>query len=375
VIGGPARLVLNRKRDPVFEPQEAASGDPIEFHRSLPGYVPTPLVPLTGLAKALGVATIVVKNEERRLGLPSYKVLGSSWALHEEIKRRLDIRSDRVLAWSELRIAAGRLGSVVLCTGTAGNHGRGVAAVAQALGFRCVVFVPRDTASAAIDAISSHGATVNRIDGSYDDTFAAAREAAAADGYWFCPDAAYGEVAQFPIDVENGYGTLFREMVDQLGRGPDVLFVQVGAGVLASTAVNFFRRLPWSTRIVTVEPEGSNCLQASIARGVPTEVEDRHTIMAGLRCQRVSVSAWPSLARGVDAAVTISDDAARAAVRMLADIGVSAGASGAAALAGFVQTAGARDALGILGSATVAVVNTEASADETVADGLFAATH
>jgi diaminopropionate ammonia-lyase len=358
----------------MFVPLETPSSDPIEFHRSLRGYTPTPLVSLPGLAKALGVAAIVVKNEERRLGLPSYKVLGSSWALHEEIKRRLEIRGDRLLTWSQLRVAAERVRGVVLCTGTAGNHGRGVAAMAQALGFRCVVFVPRDTAAAPIDAISSHGATVNKIDGSYDDTFAIARERAAANGYWFCPDAAYGDVAQFPIDVENGYRTLFREMVDQLGREPDVLFVQVGAGVLASAAVNFFRRRPRATQIVAVEPEGSNCLQASIARGVPTEIPDRHTIMAGLRCQRVSVSSWPSLMRGVDAAVTISDNAARAAVRMLAESGVSAGPSGAAALAGLVQTTGARDVLGIVGSATVAVINTEGSADETVATGLFAAT-
>lgn len=341
----------------------------------MPGYAPTPLVRLAGLARELDVAEIVVKNEEVRLGLPSYKVLGSSWALHQEIKRHLQLRAEAVVPWSELQVAARRLASVVLCTGTAGNHGRGVAAMAQALGFHCVVFVPRDTAAGPISAISSHGATVRKIDGSYEDTFAVARETAASNGFWFCPDAAYGEIHQFPIDVENGYSTLFRELVDQLDREPDVLFVQVGAGVLASAAVHFFRRRSRGPRIVAVEPEGSNCLQASLARGVPTTVPDRHTIMAGLRCQSVSISAWPALARGVDAAVTISDGSARKAMRTLAGNGVMAGASGAAALAGLLETTTAREVLGIGRSATVAVVNTEGPPDAMVDGGVFSSTY
>ena len=51
-----------------------------DFHRSLPGYEPTPLIDLPDLASELGVGRVVVKDESARLGLPAFKVLGASWA-------------------------------------------------------------------------------------------------------------------------------------------------------------------------------------------------------------------------------------------------------------------------------------------------------
>ena len=53
---------------------------PAETHRSLPGYQPTELRSCPVLAAALGVRTVLVKNESERLGLPSFKILGASWA-------------------------------------------------------------------------------------------------------------------------------------------------------------------------------------------------------------------------------------------------------------------------------------------------------
>ena len=56
------------------------STDAQAFHRSLPGYAPTPLVPVPALAAELGVGQVLVKDESSRLGLPAFKVLGASWA-------------------------------------------------------------------------------------------------------------------------------------------------------------------------------------------------------------------------------------------------------------------------------------------------------
>ena len=44
--------------------------------------------------------------------------------------------------------------------------------------------------------------------------------------------------------------------------------------------------------------------------------------MAGLNCGTVSAIAWPVIAGGLDAAVTVSDDAARVAVTDLRQLGV-----------------------------------------------------
>jgi diaminopropionate ammonia-lyase len=171
-----------------------------------------------------------------------------------------------------------------------------------------------------------HGARVELAHGSYDDTVVAARSASAKSGHWYCPDTAgfdadAAELA-FVVDVTAGYVTLFRELLDQLGRGPDVLFIQAGVGGLAAGAALALDVLAPATRIVTVEPWGSNCVQASIAAGEPRTVPDQSTMMAGLRCQSVSAAAWRLLRARVSVALTVRDADAAGAMRVLAAHGI-----------------------------------------------------
>ena len=52
---------------------------PLDVHRRLPGYAPTPLVDLTRTAAELGLERLWLKDESGRLGLPAFKILGASW--------------------------------------------------------------------------------------------------------------------------------------------------------------------------------------------------------------------------------------------------------------------------------------------------------
>src|SRR5215470_18381621 len=63
----------------------AIGPSPVIFHRSLPGYRPTPLVDMPELAATLGVARVLVKDESERLGLPAFKILGASWAIERAL--------------------------------------------------------------------------------------------------------------------------------------------------------------------------------------------------------------------------------------------------------------------------------------------------
>jgi len=359
-------LVLNARRDPAFRPPAPADPRPIAFHRTLPAYVPTPLVHLDAVARDLGLGCVVVKNDQRRLGLPAYKVLGGAWVVHQVIARRAGLPPDRVVAFDELARLARTLGPVTLCTATDGNHGRGIAAMAQALGFSSAVYVPADIAPERLAAIAGHGADVRRVAGSYDDVVDEARQASAEHGYWLCADTAQGGEDAFPTWVQEGYTTLFDELDEQLSATPDALFLQAGVGALAAAGVAWLRRRSAEARAVTVEPLGSNCVQASIAAGRPTRVDDAFTIMAGLRAQRVSETAWPTLVRGLDAAVAIGDAETRAAMRLLARAGVEAGGSGAAGLAGLLAVATdpeSRAALGLGPATRVLTLNTEGATD------------
>jgi diaminopropionate ammonia-lyase len=345
----------------------------------MPGYAVTPVVDLTSLALSCGVKRISLKNEQERLGLPSFKALGSSWALHQRVKAMKRLSPDALIPYAELRALAADLGPPTLCTASDGNHGRAVAALAEALGCGCVVFLPADSAVSRVDAIAGHGAEVELVDGSYDEAVAAARASARARGHWYCPDTVGNDATEqernFVRDVMAGYGTLFEEFLGQIGPMPDVLFVQAGVGGLSAAGVSAVRQLSTRTTVVVVEPEGSAAIARSLAAGSPTAVADVPTVMACLRCQSVSAVAWPVLLAGVDAVLLLTDDEAAAAVRELARVGVIAGASGAAGLAGAIAACTderIRTQLGITSNSSIAVVNTEGATDPASYEAIIA---
>ena len=55
---------------------------PIAFHEKLPLYAPTPLVDAPSIAQRLGLGRVLVKDESQRFGMPSFKLLGASWATY-----------------------------------------------------------------------------------------------------------------------------------------------------------------------------------------------------------------------------------------------------------------------------------------------------
>jgi diaminopropionate ammonia-lyase len=91
--------------------------------------------------------------------------------------------------------------------------------------------------------------------------------------------------------------------------------------------------------------------------------------MAGLVCGTPSTAAWPLLAGGFQAFAAIEDDYAVAAMRALADEGVQAGESGAAAagaLLALLEGPGAkaaREQLGLTSHSRVLVLVTEGVTD------------
>jgi len=86
---------------------------------------------------------------------------------------------------------------------------------------------------------------------------------------------------------------------------------------------------------VAVEPLSAACGLESARAGAPVFVPGPHdSIMAGLNCGTVSLVAWPTVQTGVDAFVAVDDPAAEEAMRDLAALGVVAGETGAASLAG-----------------------------------------
>jgi diaminopropionate ammonia-lyase len=283
----------------------APTQDALGFHRSLPGYAPTPLRDLPSVAAELGLARVALKDESSRLGLPAFKVLGASWAVERALREQPATHT--------------------LVAASAGNHGRAVAHVAALRGLHARIHLPSRSLPARRAAIAAEGADVVVVDGTYEDAVAQAAAEGAHDGFAEIADVGDSGPAHWVID---GYATLFAEIEDAF----DALIVPAGVGSLAAAAARYGAAT--GTSVIAVEPVTAACLTASLLAGEPVRIPTPGTTMAGLDCAEVSIAAWPTLRAGIRATVTVTDAEAHAAMRELAALGLAIGDSGAAALAG-----------------------------------------
>lgn len=325
---------------------DSPSADAWGFHRSLPGYSPTPLVDLPHLAVEWNVGRVVAKDESSRLGLPAFKALGASWAIHRAVQDAP--------------------GPVTIVTATDGNHGRAVARFARVVGHSALIFIPDGVHPSAVQAIRDEGADVREIGGSYDHAVAAAARASEAPSRVLVQDTAWEGYEEIPGWIVEGYSTLFAEADEQLislgDDRTDLVLIPTGVGSLLQAALTYYRG---DARVVSVEPKVAACVAPSLAAGRPVTVETGSTILSGLNCGTLSMLAWPWVRDGLAGAVTITDTEALAAVRQLAELGVAAGpcgGSGAAAARALLTGSGAderRRHLGIDRTSTVLLIITE----------------
>ena len=111
------------------------------IHRAMEGYRPTPLVRLDGLAEALGVKAVFVKDESKRFGLNAFKGLGAIYAFTRVVCGELGLDPETTtFADLQSEPVRGRLSGMVFVTATDGNHGKGVAWAAGQLGINAELY-------------------------------------------------------------------------------------------------------------------------------------------------------------------------------------------------------------------------------------------
>jgi len=345
--------------------------DILAFHRSMPGYRPTPLFSIPTLAEEVGVASLLVKDLSDCFGLPAFKIMGASWAVNHAIAERLGLPP--APAFPTLLQRAESLRPLQLVTATDGNHGRAVAHMAALLGVEATIYVPSGTAAARMDAITGEGARLEVVDGSYDDAVARAAQDA-GEHRLIVSDTSWPGYESTPKAVIDGYATILCEIDEQLddlaAPRPDVVLVQCGVGAFAAAVGTHHWGDGVRPTLVAVEPDDAACMLESVAAGRIVTVPGPHrSIMAGLNCGTVSLVAWPLLASTFDLCVTVDDERARAAMRLLAKAGIEAGESGAAGLAGLLalrsapELAMVRERFAIGATANVLVFCTEGATD------------
>jgi diaminopropionate ammonia-lyase len=337
---------------------------------------PTPLKTLPSLAREHAVAAVFVKDESERLGLGSFKALGGSYAVVRLLLEEAGRRLGRTVDVSEIDSAPVRQIAVGLTVGCAtdGNHGRSVAAGAQMVGAKAVIFVHAGVTDERVAAIARFGADIVRVPGTYDDSVSVADQVCRDKGWIVVSDTSWPGYERVPGLVMQGYTALLNEIVRELDRPPTHVFIQAGVGGLAAAVAGYFDLMFGRDRpaFIVVEPDRAACIYASALNGRLTKIDHGEpTIMAMLECYEPSLVAWRILSRKADAFMTVSEDDAAAAMCRLArptdrDPAIVAGESGAAGLAGFSKAARdrlSRESLGLDHNSRVLLVNTEGATD------------
>lgn len=221
----------------------------------------TPLQRNDHLSARFG-ADIWLKREDLS-PVRSYKIRGALNAIRKVLKHKPDQ-------------------GTFICA-SAGNHAQGVAFVCRHFGVRGVIFMPVTTPQQKIHKTQIFGgeAIEIRLVGDYfDDTLLAAQEYCKSTGGHF--------LSPFDDpDVIEGQASVAVEMLEQLGRAPDVVVLPVGGGGLSAGVTKCLREVAPEAAIRYIEPAGGASLKAALAVGHTVSLAHVDTFVDGAAVARI----------------------------------------------------------------------------------------
>lgn len=215
-----------------------------------------------------------------------------------------------------------------IITASSGNHGIGLAYVAQKLGITAHVCVPKYTSSCKVNLIKIMDATVEQISGSYENAELKAKDIAARTGaiYVSC----YND-----WDIITGNGTVALEWFEQTLEEFSQLLIPLGGGTLLCGLALAARRQYPNIRVVGVQAEASPYLHHQFHYGHMENINEYPTIMEGLAGMLEEGSITASLISELcdDVILVNDDDVKKAIAYAYHEFGEIAEASGVVGLA------------------------------------------
>ena len=219
---------------------------------------------------------------------------------------------------------------------SAGNHAQGVALGAQKLGCRAVLVMPVTTPVIKVDAVRARGAEVRLVGDSFAEAFAASMVFQEAEGLTCIHP--YDD-----LDVIAGQGTIGLELLRQMPRGLDAVFVPVGGGGLIAGIAAYLKRLQPGIRVIGVEPEDADAMTRSLAAGHRVTLDQVGLFADGVAVKQVGELPFQICQQHVDEMIRVSTDEMCAAIKDVFEENRSIlEPSGALAVAGLKAWAAAR---------------------------------
>ncbi|WP_085591965.1 diaminopropionate ammonia-lyase [Thalassospira sp. MCCC 1A01428] len=263
-------------------------------------YRPSPLLSAPGLAKQLGIGSVLIKDESRRFGLGGVKALGAPYGLKQQL---LDL---------------GLVPGSTDCAGftavaaTDGNHGLALAWAAAKFGCNARIYVGTDVNVGRVQRMRDNGADIVVVAGTYDDAVLAAENAARDAGVLLITDTDYHGGIKVTRDIMAGYAVMGIEcarQLEQIGVWPGHVFLQCGVGGMAAGCVlGLWHESGRKPGVITVEATNAACVKQSLAQGRPVSVAGQLlTRMVGLSCGRPSLPAFDILQKVARGSIAIDD--------------------------------------------------------------------
>ncbi|WP_416826438.1 threonine ammonia-lyase IlvA [Ectobacillus polymachus] len=170
----------------------------------------------------------------------------------------------------------------VVCA-SAGNHAQGVAFTSRKLQIPAKIFMPTTTPNQKVSQVRFFGGSTVEIV-LVGDTFDSSYQEAVA----YCEE--NGLTFIHPFDNPNviaGQGTIGVEILHDIDRTVDFVFVGIGGGGLASGISTYIKGVSPSTQVIGVEPDGAASMKEAITQGHVVTLPKISSFVDGAAVKRV----------------------------------------------------------------------------------------
>ncbi len=230
--------------------------------------------------------------------------------------------------------------AIGVITASAGNHAQGVAISAQKLGVDATIVMPKTTPDVKVNNVRALGGKAILVGDAFDAARVYALEQAEEKGLIYIPP--YDDP-----DVIAGQGTIAMELLRQHTGHIDAIFVPVGGGGLIAGIAVYIKYLRPEIKIIGVEPEDSNCLQAALAADKRVVLDQVGIFADGVAVAQIGEHTFEIARQYVDEVITVSTDQICAAIKDIFDdtrsVCEPAGALAVAGLKRYVERQQCRD--------------------------------
>ena len=197
-------------------------------------------------------------------------------------------------------------------TASAGNHAQGVALAAKQKGLKALIIMPKTTPDIKVSSVRNLGAEIELVGNTYDDAYAHAKELMKKMGMTYVHP--YDDPA-----VIAGQGTIAKEILSQLEKHPDMIFVPVGGGGLIAGVSAYLKSINPQIKVIGVEPDDAPCMHDALKAGKRVVLDQVGIFADGVAVRQVGEEPFRVAKECVDDMVLVSTDEICAAIKDIFD--------------------------------------------------------